>query len=80
MPAPLGGHPLPGFLCAVGLLLFAALLLGRLANRFGLPAVSGELCAVVALAVAVLGKFSGAPCAVGPAGWVAGSRSRWASG
>jgi len=57
-PSPLGGHALLAFLCAVGLLLLAALLLGRLADRFGLPAVSGELCAGVLVGPSVLGHLA----------------------
>jgi Kef-type K+ transport system membrane component KefB len=56
--APLGGHALLVFLCAVAMLLLAALLLGRLAARFGLPAVSGELCAGVLVGPTVLGHVA----------------------
>lgn len=54
-PPPLGGHSLLLLLVQLGLLLFAALLLGRLAARFGLPAVSGELCAGVLIGPSLLG-------------------------
>ncbi|WP_328499718.1 cation:proton antiporter [Streptomyces sp. NBC_00457] len=42
----------------VGLLLSAALLLGRLANRLGMPAVVGELCAGVFFGPTVLGHLA----------------------
>lgn len=58
VPAPLGGHALLGFLCAVGLLLFIAVLLGWLAGQFGLPAVSGELFAGVLVGPSVLGHLA----------------------
>jgi Kef-type K+ transport system membrane component KefB len=57
---PLGGHCLLVLLTQLCLLLLAALLLGRLATRFGLPAVSGELCAGVLIGPSVLGEL--APC------------------
>ncbi|MFC4529904.1 cation:proton antiporter [Sphaerisporangium dianthi] len=41
--APIAAHELLVFLLQVGLLLALALLLGRLAARFGMPAVVGEL-------------------------------------
>lgn len=53
-PAPLAAHSLLVFLVQVGLLLLAALLLGRLAARFGLPPVVGELTAGVLLGPTVL--------------------------
>jgi Kef-type K+ transport system membrane component KefB len=53
--APLGGHSLLVFLLTAGLLLVLALLLGRLARRFGLPAVCGELCAGLILGPSLLG-------------------------
>lgn len=42
---PLGGHALLVLLVQASLLLGAALLLGRIAMRYQLPAVSGELTA-----------------------------------
>lgn len=54
---PLGGHALLVLLVQVCLLLGAALLLGRLATRFELPAVSGELTAGVLLGPSVVGRF-----------------------
>ena len=44
----MGGQLLLVFLLQVGVLLLVALLLGRLAGRFGAPAVVGELCAGIA--------------------------------
>jgi Kef-type K+ transport system membrane component KefB len=55
-PPPLGGHPLLVLLAGVLLLLSCALLLGRLAGRFGLPAVAGELCAGVLIGPSVLDR------------------------
>ncbi len=57
LPSPLGGHSLLVFLAEVVLLLLVALALGRLATRFGLPAVSGELCAGVLVGPTVLGHL-----------------------
>jgi Kef-type K+ transport system membrane component KefB len=54
-PAPLGGHDLLVFLVGAGALLLLALLLGRLAQRFKLPAVCGELCAGLILGPSVVG-------------------------
>ncbi|HEX6526868.1 MAG TPA: cation:proton antiporter [Streptosporangiaceae bacterium] len=45
--APIGAHQLLVFLLQLGSLLLLAFLLGRLAMRFGMPAVAGELCAGV---------------------------------
>lgn len=53
--APLGGHSLLVFIVTAGMLLALALLLGRLATRFGLPAVCGELCAGLILGPSLLG-------------------------
>ncbi|MDX6742367.1 cation:proton antiporter [Actinocorallia sp. A-T 12471] len=55
---PLAGHVLLLFLLQVGLLLAAAVMLGRLAVRFGWPAVAGELCAGVLLGPSILGQFA----------------------
>lgn len=55
MVPPLGAHPLLVFLVQAAVLLAAAVLLGRLAERLGMPAVVGELCAGVALGPTVLG-------------------------
>ncbi|MET8182340.1 cation:proton antiporter [Streptomyces sp. NPDC005336] len=54
---PLGGHALLILLVQVSLLLGVALLLGRIATRFKLPAVSGELAAGVLLGPSVLGHL-----------------------
>ncbi|MFD5315527.1 cation:proton antiporter [Streptomyces sp. NPDC127098] len=53
-PAPLSGHPLLTFLLQVGLLLGAAFLLGRLAMRFGMPAIAGELTVGIILGPSLL--------------------------
>lgn len=53
-PAPLSAHSLLIFLLQVGLLLLAAVGLGRLAARFGMPPVVGELSAGVLLGPSVL--------------------------
>lgn len=58
-PPPIAAHSLLVFLLQVGLLLAAALLLGRLASRVGMPAVVGELFAGVLFGPTVLGH--GAP-------------------
>ncbi|MFD5183561.1 cation:proton antiporter [Streptomyces sp. NPDC058372] len=63
--APLGSHELLMFLLQVGLLLGAAVLLGRLAQRLGMPSVVGELCAGVVLGPSLL-----APLAPGFAAWL----------
>jgi Kef-type K+ transport system membrane component KefB len=52
--APLGAHELLVFLLQVALLLGLALALGRLASRYGLPAVVGELLVGVLLGPSVL--------------------------
>lgn len=52
--APLSAHELLVFLLQVGLLLSLALLLGRLAVRFGMPAVVGELSVGVLLGPSLL--------------------------
>lgn len=54
-PAPLGGHDLLVFLLDAGALVILAVLLGRLAERFKLPAVCGELCAGLVLGPSLLG-------------------------
>jgi Kef-type K+ transport system membrane component KefB len=51
--APLGGHSLLVFLLELGVLLLAALSLGKLATRLKLPAIVGELCAGVLLGPSV---------------------------
>ncbi|UYM24671.1 cation:proton antiporter [Streptomyces albus] len=63
--APLGSHELLMFLLQVGLLLGAAVLLGRLALRLGMPSVVGELCAGVVLGPSLL-----VPLAPGFAEWL----------
>lgn len=54
-PAPLSAHSLLVFLVQVGLLMLVAMLLGKTAVRFGMPAVVGELCAGVLFGPSVLG-------------------------
>jgi Kef-type K+ transport system membrane component KefB len=54
--APLGGQPLLVFLIQVGVLLTVALLLGRLARRFGLPELVGELFTGILLGPSLLGS------------------------
>ncbi len=54
-PPPIAAHSLLVFLVQVGVLLLAALLLGRLAGRIGMPPVVGELSAGVLLGPSVLG-------------------------
>lgn len=63
--APLSAHELLVFLLQVGLLLALALALGRLATRFGMPAVVGELCAGVILGPSLLDQI-----APGLTGWL----------
>lgn len=64
-PAPIAAHSLLVFLLQVGLLLLAALLLGRLAARFGLPAVAGELCAGIVFGPSLFGHLAPGLC-----GWL----------
>ncbi|MEU8388638.1 cation:proton antiporter [Micromonospora sp. NPDC048843] len=52
--APVAAHYLLVFLLQVSILLLLALLLGRLATRFGMPAVVGELCTGVLLGPSLL--------------------------
>ncbi|MFY4722103.1 cation:proton antiporter [Streptomyces sp. LaBMicrA B280] len=61
--APLGGHPLVLMLTQLTLLVVCAYVLGRLANRVGLPAVVGELGVGVLLGPSVFGRL--APAASG---------------
>jgi Kef-type K+ transport system membrane component KefB len=63
--APLGAHQVLVLLLQIGLLLGLALVLGRLAQRFGTPAVVGELCAGVLLGPSVLGH-----AVPGVSGWL----------
>lgn len=56
--APLSAHELLVFLLQIGLLLSLALLLGRLAIRFGMPAVVGELCVGVLLGPSLLDRLA----------------------
>ncbi|GAA3567011.1 hypothetical protein GCM10022419_054640 [Nonomuraea rosea] len=51
---PIPAHPLMLFLLQVGVLLMLAVALGRLAARFGMPAVVGELCTGVILGPSLL--------------------------
>jgi len=51
---PLGGHPLLVFLCGLTVLLVVAMLLGRLAARFGMPPLVGELLTGVILGPSLL--------------------------
>jgi Kef-type K+ transport system membrane component KefB len=57
-PPPLAPHQLLVFLLQVGVLLTAAILLGRLANRCKLPAVVGELAAGILLGPSLLAHAS----------------------
>jgi Kef-type K+ transport system membrane component KefB len=63
--APIAAHELLVFLLQVGLLLVLALALGRLAMRFGMPAVVGELFVGVLLGPSFL-----AHVAPGVSGWL----------
>ncbi|MDT0317323.1 cation:proton antiporter [Streptomyces millisiae] len=54
---PLSAHPLLTFLLQVGLLLGAALLLGGLARRLGMPAIAGELTVGIILGPSLLSGF-----------------------
>src|SRR5690348_2912989 len=63
--APIAGHQVLVFLLQLGLLLGIALVLGRLAQRVGIPAIVGELCAGVLLGPSLL-----AHAAPGIAGWL----------
>ncbi|MCG5217655.1 cation:proton antiporter domain-containing protein [Streptosporangium soli] len=62
---PIGAHPLLLLILQLGLLLFLALVLGRLAVRLKMPAVVGELCAGVIIGPSLF--FQAAP---GLAGWL----------
>lgn len=62
---PIASHALLVFFLQVGLLLLLAILLGRLAAKFGLPAIVGELSAGVILGPSLFGLL--APDA---AGWL----------
>ncbi|OXM68387.1 cation:proton antiporter [Amycolatopsis vastitatis] len=53
--APIAAHSLLVFLLQVGLLLLLAVVFGRLAGRFGMPAVVGELFVGVILGPSLLG-------------------------
>lgn len=64
-PPSLGGHSLLVFLLAVTALLLIATLLGRLAQRFGMPAIVGELTTGVLLGPSLLGHL-----APGVTGWL----------
>jgi len=64
-PPSLGGQPLLVFLLAVATLLLIATLLGRLAERCGMPAVTGELATGVLLGPSLLGHL-----APGVTGWL----------
>ncbi|KNB52153.1 cation:proton antiporter [Streptomyces caatingaensis] len=63
--APLPGHALLVLLLQVGCLLLVALLLGRLARRFGMPPLVGELAAGVLLGPSLLSRV-----APGAGGWL----------
>ncbi|MEV4711678.1 cation:proton antiporter [Micromonospora sp. NPDC049374] len=56
-PGALGGHSLLVFLMAVTVLLLVAQLLGRLAERVGMPAIVGELATGVILGPSLLGHL-----------------------
>ncbi|MFK4071536.1 cation:proton antiporter [Streptomyces sp. NPDC029674] len=62
---PIAAHSLLIFLLQVGVLLLAAIMLGRLAARCGLPAIVGELGAGVVLGPSLFGWV-----APGAAGWL----------
>jgi Kef-type K+ transport system membrane component KefB len=64
-PPSLGGEPLLVFLLAVATLLLVATLLGRLAERCGMPAIVGELATGVLLGPSLLGHL-----APGVTGWM----------
>ncbi|GAA3465005.1 cation:proton antiporter [Saccharothrix longispora] len=53
-PSPIGAHPMLVFLLQVAVLLGVAFALGRLATRFGMPAVVGELTAGILLGPSLL--------------------------
>jgi Kef-type K+ transport system membrane component KefB len=55
---PIDAHHMLVFLLQIGLLLGAALVLGRLAQRLGMAAVVGELCAGVLFGPSLLGHVS----------------------
>jgi Kef-type K+ transport system membrane component KefB len=55
---PLPAHTLMVFLLQVGILLLLALLLGRLAQRWGMPAIVGELAAGVVLGPTLLANVA----------------------
>jgi Kef-type K+ transport system membrane component KefB len=55
--APLPAEELLAFLLQAGALLGTAVILGRLAQRVGLPAIVGELCAGVLLGPSVVGAL-----------------------
>jgi Kef-type K+ transport system membrane component KefB len=56
--APIPAHQLLIFLLQLGILLLLAFTLGRLAMRFGMPAIVGELCAGVLVGPSVLAQIS----------------------
>ncbi len=56
--APLGGHPMVLLLTQLTVLVASAYLLGRLANRVGLPALVGELSVGVLLGPSVFGQLA----------------------
>jgi Kef-type K+ transport system membrane component KefB len=55
---PIDAHSLLILLLQAGLLLSLALVLGRIAARFGLPAVAGELCAGVVIGPSILAHLA----------------------
>ncbi|NUT90768.1 MAG: cation:proton antiporter [Saccharothrix sp.] len=57
-PSTLGAHSVLVFLVQAAVLLGAALLLGRLAVRLGMPSVVGELASGVLLGPSLLGAFA----------------------
>lgn len=62
---PIAAHPLLVFLLQIGSLLLLAILLGRIAARFDMPAVVGELLAGIILGPSLFGWL-----APGVAGWL----------
>jgi Kef-type K+ transport system membrane component KefB len=67
---PIAAPQLLVFLLQVGVLLVLAILLGRLAGRFGLPAIVGELAAGMLLGPSLFGWL-----APGVSGWLLPARA-----
>lgn len=56
--APLGGHVLFLFLLQIGILLFAALMLGHAATKLGMPRIVGELLTGILLGPTLFGNVA----------------------